>query len=424
MITILNKLFSRSENINSLNLPFQKLKKETGVEKLFKVIEGFSDTSEIRYVGGCVRKILNNEQVDDIDLAANIEPIKVKEVLQKNEINFYETGIAHGTITAVIENEKYEITSLRSDVSTDGRHAKVEFTNNWRQDAERRDFTINSIYSDINGNLFDPFDGKKDLEDGKIVFVGDAEKRIKEDYLRILRYIRFFSNYSKFSHDLNVQKAIKKNINGITNVSSERLLDEFRKIFNSNTIKKLCEDDFSFQIVKLIFPQFKNLEILKNLNNFGKNNLKNIDFCFLLSLLVVDETDNSDYFFYKFNISKKDQKRILIIKNFFYKKDQNQKINTQNLWKVFYKYGKEGLKDILNYKLFSSKKIEKKIIDHLKFFDNKDVPIFPIKGEELMKKFNIPQGKKVGQNLKIIEDYWINNNFKISDKELEKIIKS
>ena len=94
------------------------------------------------------------------------------------------------------------------------------------------------------------------------------------------------------------------------------------------------------------------------------------------------------------------------------------------MWKVFYKYGKESLKDILNYKLFSSKKIDKKIIDHLKFFDNKDVPIFPIKGEELMKKFNIPQGKKVGQNLKIIEDYWINNNFKISDKELEKIIKS
>ena len=144
----------------------------------------------------------------------------------------------------------------------------------------------------------------------------------------------------------------------------------------------------------------------------------------MLSLLVVDETDNSDYFFYKFNISKKDQKRILIIKNFFYKKDQNQKINTQNLWKFFYKFGKESLKDILNYKLFSSKKIDKKIIDHLKFFDNKEIPIFPIKGEELMKKFNIPQGKKVGQNLKIIEDYWINNNFKISDKELEKIIKS
>ena len=332
--------------------------------------------------------------------------------------------MTHGTITASIENEKYEITSLRSDVSTDGRHAKVEFTNNWLQDAERRDFTINSIYSDINGNLFDPFDGKKDLEDGKVIFVGDAEKRIKEDYLRILRYIRFFSSYSKLNHDLELKRVIKKNINGISKVSSERLLDEFKKIFNSNSIKKLCEDDFSLEVISLIFPQFKNLEVLKNLNNFGKDNLKNIDFCFLLSLLIINETDNSDYFFYKFNISKKYQKRILTIKDFFYKNKENQKINTQNLWKVFYKYGKESLKDILNYKLFISKKADKKIIDYLKFFDEKSVPIFPIKGEDLMKKFDIPQGKKVGENLKLVEDYWINNNFKISDKELEKIVKN
>ncbi len=202
------------------------------------------------------------------------------------------------------------------------------------------------------------------------------------------------------------------------------MLDEFKKIFNSNSIKKLCEDDFSLEVIRLIFPQFKNLQVLKNLNNFGKNNLKNIDFCFLLSLLIIDETDNSDYFVYKFNISKKHQKRILIIKDFFYKNKENQKINTQNLWKVFYKHGKESLKDILNYKLFISKKVDKKIIDYLKFFDEKSIPVFPIKGEDLMKKFDIPQGKKVGENLKLAEDYWINNNFKISDKELEKIVKN
>ena len=424
MFNLLNKIFYLSKNLNIVSSKFSILKKETNIEKIFKAIENYSQEAEVRYVGGCIRKILNNEKVDDIDLAANIEPIKVKSALQKNGINFYETGITHGTITVSIENEKYEITSLRSDVSTDGRHAKVEFTNNWLQDAERRDFTINSIYSDINGNLFDPFDGKKDLEEGKVVFVGVAEKRIKEDYLRILRYIRFFSNYSKLNHDLEIKKVIKKNISGISNVSSERLLDEFKKIFNSNSIKKLCEDDFSLEVIRLIFPQFKNLQVLKNLNNFGKNNLKNIDFCFLLSLLIIDETDNSDYFVYKFNISKKHQKRILIIKDFFYKNKENQKINTQNLWKVFYKHGKESLKDILNYKLFISKKVDKKIIDYLKFFDEKSIPVFPIKGEDLMKKFDIPQGKKVGENLKLAEDYWINNNFKISDKELEKIVKN
>ncbi len=424
MFNLLNKIFYLSKNLNVVSSKFSILKKETSIEKIFKAIENYSEEAEVRYVGGCIRKILNNEKVEDIDLATNIEPIKVKSALQKNGISFYETGIKHGTITASVENEKYEITSLRCDVLTDGRHAKVEFTNNWLEDAERRDFTINSIYSDINGNLFDPFDGKKDLEEGKVIFVGHAEKRIKEDYLRILRYIRFFSNYSKLNHDLELKRVIKKNINGISNVSSERLLDEFKKIFNSNSIKKLCEDDFSLEVIKLIFPQFKNLEVLKNLNNFGKNNLKNIDFCFLLSLLIVNETDNSDYFFYKFNISKKYQKRILIIKDFFYKNKENQKINTQNLWKVFYKYGKESLKDILNYKLFISKKVDKKIIDYLKFFDEKSIPVFPIKGEDLMKKFDIPQGKKVGENLKLVEDYWINNNFKISDKELEKIVKN
>ena len=424
MFNLLNKIFYLSKNLNVVSSKFSMLKKETSIEKIFEAIENYSEDAEVRYVGGCIRKILNNEKVEDIDLATNIEPIKVKSALQKNGINFHETGMMHGTITALIGDEKYEITSLRTDISTDGRHAKVEFTNNWLQDAERRDFTINSIYSDINGNLFDPFDGKKDLEDGKVIFVGDAEKRIKEDYLRILRYIRFFLNYSKLNHDLELKRVIKKNINGISKVSSERLLDEFKKIFNSNNIKKLCKDDFSLEVISLIFPQFKNLEVLKNLNNFGKNNLKNIDFCFLLSLLIIDETDNSDYFFYKFNISKKYQKRILTIKDFFYKNKENQKINTQNLWKVFYKYGKESLIDILNYKLFISKKADKKIIDYLKFFDEKNIPIFPIKGEDLMKKFDIPQGKKVGENLKLVEDYWINNNFKISDKELEKIVKN
>ena len=161
MITLLNKLFSQSKNFNSLNLSFQKLRKETEVKKIFKVIEEFSATSEIRYVGGCVRKIINNEVIDDIDLAVNLNPDEVSKILKENNIKFYKTGIDHGTITALINKKKFEITSLRKDISTDGRHAKVEFSNDWHEDASRRDFTINSIYADIDGNLFDPFDGKK-----------------------------------------------------------------------------------------------------------------------------------------------------------------------------------------------------------------------------------------------------------------------
>ena len=307
---------------------------------------------------------------------------------------------------------------------TDGRHAKVEFTKDWRTDANRRDFTINSIYSDIDGNLFDPFEGKNDLIKGKVVFVGDEEKRIKEDYLRILRYLRFFSKYSKSDHDLNTLKNIKKNISGISKISSERLLGEFKKIFFSRCLIKLCNNNNSYEILKIIFPQFKNLETIQNLTEDVQEKFKHIDFTFLLALLTIDNTDNLDYFLFKFNISKKAQRRINNIKNFFYDKNFNGKINVKSLWKYFYYFGRESLNDVLNYKIFISKKADKKTLDFIKYFANKEVPNFPIKAEDLMKKFNLSEGRKLGESLKILENYWIKNNFQINDKDLRRIIKS
>tara|TARA_B100000953_G_scaffold290585_1_gene275889 strand:- start:42 stop:1316 length:1275 start_codon:yes stop_codon:yes gene_type:complete len=422
MITILNKLFSRSENINSLNLPFQKLKKETGVEKLFKVIEGFSDTSEIRYVGGCVRKILYSEEVDDIDLAVNLSPDQVSEILKKKNIKFYITGIDHGTITALIDKKKFEITSLRKDISTDGRHAKVEFLNNWYEDASRRDFTINSIYADIQGNLYDPFDGKKDIKNGEIRFIGEAGKRIKEDYIRILRYVRFFLNYSKKKHDPNITKIIKKNLEGFHKISAERLLDEFKKLVNSKGFLKLTDDVFCFEIIKLIFPQFKNIEIYNNLNNFAKKNINDLDFIFLISLMIIDGSDNAEYFIYKFNLSKKDQKRILFLNDFFSVINNNKTFSHKNLQKIFYYNGKQSLLDLLYFKIFRSKKIDKRLVDFIKLFKDMKPPLLPLRAITLMTKYNIPEGKELGSKLKKIEEKWVDNNFKISEKEVQQIV--
>jgi len=149
MIEILNKIFFRSNNFRNLNAEFQELRKKTGIELLFQAIEDYSDQSEIRYVGGCVRKILKNEKVNDIDLATNLTPEKIIGICKKKNIKFYETGLKHGTITAIINDYKFEITSLRKDIKTDGRHADVAFTNDWKEDASRRDFSINSIYSDV-----------------------------------------------------------------------------------------------------------------------------------------------------------------------------------------------------------------------------------------------------------------------------------
>ena len=424
MLNILNKIFSSTKNLNIINNKFSKLRKETHVEKIFSAIESFSEEAEIRYVGGCVRKIIKDEKVDDIDLATNIEPTKVKQALENKKINYFETGIKHGTITAVIENNKFEITSLRSDIKTDGRHAEIEFTTNWVKDAERRDFTINSIYADINGNLFDPFDGKKDLENGILKFVGDPEKRIKEDYLRILRYFRFFAIYSKKDHQTEIKKTIKKNIVGIKKLSSERLLDELKKIFKANCFLKLCENEYSYQIISAIFPEFKQIDSFKKFNNYTKKNLNNLEFPFFLSLLILDSTDNCDYFFYKFNISKKDQKRIKLLKEFYFSKKPPIKLNSQNLWKILYLNGKEGLIDILNYKIYTSKKFDKNFVNYMNYFKNKEKPKLTITGDNLMNNFGIPQGERVGEKLKQIESFWMNNNFKISDKDLKKILKN
>ena len=421
MIEILNKIFSRSNNLGNLNVEFQELRKRTGIELLFQAVEDYSDESEIRYVGGCVRKILKNERVNDIDLAINLTPEQLMEICKKKNIKFYETGLKHGTITAIINDYKFEITSLRKDLKTDGRHADVVFTNDWKEDASRRDFSINSIYSDLQGNIFDPFNGKKDLENGKINFIGDAEKRIKEDYLRILRYIRFFLNYSNHDHNIDVVKIIKKNLNGFSKISPERLLDEFKKLFHSDGFLNLANNELSYEIISLVFPQFKNIHLLKNLNKFAKENIKKMDFIFLISLMIVDGSDNADYFIYKFNISKKNQKRILFL-NDYLKNKNNKNFNTKSLWKILYFNGKESLLDLINFHIFISKKVDKKLVNFIDFFKEKEAPLLPLRTVTLMTKYNIPEGKDLGLKLKKIENKWIDNNFTISEKEVEKLI--
>ena len=424
MDNFLDKIFFRSRNLDYISQNLINLTNQTPVKRIFEALNNYSESSEVRYVGGCVRKIIKKEIVDDIDLATNLKPGEVCDALRKQNINYYETGIEHGTITAIIDDYKYEITSLRKDVSTDGRHAKVEFSSDWKEDAARRDFSINSIYSDKDGNLFDPYNGKKDLESGNINFIGDSENRIKEDYLRILRYVRFFINYSNQSHDLNIIKKIKKNIGGVSKLSSERLLDEFKKLTRSNAFLKLFKDKTSLELIEIIFPQLKNLENLKKLNSHAINNLSKVDFIFLLSLLIIDGTDNTDYFLYKFNISKKDQKRLKSI-DFFYKENVSIKnFNEKNFNKILYYNGKQAVFDIINYKLFISPKVEKKLLKLIETYKDKVIPALPIDANTLMSKYNIPEGKMLGNKLKLIEEMWVQNNFQISDKKIQKIIKS
>ena len=424
MYNFLKKIFKSTKKLTLKERSFLSIYNNTEVSKIFDAISNFNETSEIRYVGGCVRKILNHEEVDDIDLSVNLNPDEVKECLKLNNIKFFETGIKHGTITANLGLKNFEITSLREDVDTDGRHAKVKYTKEWQQDSLRRDFTINSIYADKQGNLFDPNGGTKHLEEGRVKFIGDPNKRIQEDYLRILRYIRFFLSYSKQSHDLSLQKTIKQNIAGIVNLSKERLISELKKIILSKNFFKISEDPFSMEILETIFPQLVNLNNLGKLNEYSKSLLKRKSFVFLISYLIIDETDNTNYFLFKYNFSNENKKRIKFLfdnYNLFSEKDY---FNKKNLQRIYYFNDKSYVIDLLDLKILNSKVAPKKIIELKKYFEKFEKPIFPLKAKDLLDQYNAKEGKEFGQKIKLLENIWLNNSFKLSRKEIDEVFKN
>ena len=415
--------FIKQKNINlNTNLKFENLKKKYEIKKIFNIFSNNLNNCQIRFIGGCVRKALSNENIDDIDLAVDLTPEEVKLILKNNNIKFFETGIEHGTITAKINNEKLEITSLRRDIKSYGRHADVEFTKKWYEDAARRDFSINCIYADLEGNLYDPFEGKKDLKNGKVKFIGNAENRIREDYLRVLRYIRFFLDYSNQPHDLDIQKKILKNISGINKISKERLLNELEKIFKSKNIFKINDDEFLVKILNLVFPELKNIHLLEKLNDQALEILQSKDFLFWLSILIIDETDNTDYFLYKYKLSNNDKKRIKFLYQNYPKLSDSNFFSEKNFHKLVYYNDKSLVIDLIDFKICVSKKDITKMIKLKKLIIETNKPIFPIKAKNLIEEYNLKEGKELGTKLKKIEDTWVQNNFKITNQEVNRII--
>tara|TARA_B100000073_G_scaffold213258_1_gene177280 strand:+ start:420 stop:1691 length:1272 start_codon:yes stop_codon:yes gene_type:complete len=421
MKALLKKIFQNKKISSDKDLKFLDLKNNKGVNKIFSTINNYNETSEIRYVGGCVRKILNDEKTDDIDLATNLTPDQVKQCLDKNQIKFFETGIEHGTITAVIDDQNFEITTLRKDVKTDGRHAVVEYTTNWKEDSLRRDFSINSIYSDLDGNLYDPNSGHKDLNVGIIKFIGDPETRIKEDYLRIIRYLRFYTEYSKIDHEINIIKIIKKNIEGLGKISKERQFNELKKILKLDNFLKLFKNKTSCELFSLIFPQLKNFKKLSKLSKPQEKILKNKSLNFVISFLVIDETDNSDYFVYKYNLPNELKDKINFLKNNSLNKDSTKIFNKKDLQKIFYYEGKSSTIDLIDFNLLYFKQ-SKKLSELKTYFEKLDKPEFPIKAQLLINDYGLKEGRELGQKLKNLEMKWIENNFNLSKKDMEKVL--
>lgn len=190
-----------------------------------------SDAGQVRLVGGAVRDGLAGQAVTDIDLATALSPQEVTTRLEAAKMKVIPTGLAHGTVTAVLSSGTIEITTLRRDVATDGRHAVVAFTDDWREDAARRDFTINALFADpFSGEVFDYFGGVDDLAQGRVAFIGDPLKRIAEDHLRILRFFRFHARYGRGEADRAALAACTSRANDLMALSRERIADELVKI--------------------------------------------------------------------------------------------------------------------------------------------------------------------------------------------------
>ena len=389
-------------------MPFWK--KNNLVLQIFKIF----GEKNIKLVGGAVRVALNNEKTNDLDFAINMTPDLVKKKLEKNDIKFKDKSKGHGTVSIFSKDYVIEITSLRKDIKTFGRKAKVGFVKSFEEDAKRRDFTINSIYSDLEGNLFDPFDGKKDLEKNKIKFIGIPIDRIKEDNLRLLRYFRFIGTYTNNKQQLHLKSfyACIENFAKIQSLSKERVQIEFYKLLLSKNV------GFALSILK----KYNLLNFL--IDGFQKISNKSIS---LLSELPKEKIIRIAYLIKETKIQIVDLNKNIKVSNRNVVKLQNilsikKLITSENEAKINkYYYGEEVA--LTNYKLnqfINKKKVNKKILNILKTWV---APKLPISGQDVIKYKKI-DGKEIGIVLSKIESWWVKNSFLPMRKECLKKLKS
>ncbi|MDX1400878.1 MAG: CCA tRNA nucleotidyltransferase [Kiloniellales bacterium] len=234
-----------------------------GLVKILSALGG--EDGQVRFVGGCVRDSIADRPIKDIDLATPLEPQKVAEKLTEAGVKVIPTGLKHGTVTAIAEGEVVEVTTLRVDLETFGRHAKVGFTDNWDEDAARRDFTINSMSLDPSGYLHDSFNGLEDLKAGRIRFVGSAKTRIEEDYLRILRLFRFHASYGREALDHETLAAVASSLSGLKALSGERVAAELLRLLEVANPTSSLEDMVATGVLGEVLPEAEGLDAIKRL---------------------------------------------------------------------------------------------------------------------------------------------------------------
>jgi len=373
----------------------------------------------IRLVGGCVRDLLLKKSVHDYDFATNFLPQEVISILKQHKIKAILTGEKFGTITAVINNKNFEITTLRKDSKTDGRHAEVEFVDDYFEDAKRRDFTINALYLDKNGNIHDYFGGLQDLNLRKLRFIGDANLRINEDYLRILRFFRFSLQYAdKF--DKIALEACVKNQKYLRNLSRERIRQEFFKIVDSKEKLKIIKILKIFNktlISDNLFSKKLNIALIKRLFSLEDKLDFNSSFLLKLSLLFIDKDNDLEIFFKEICATRFEKKYFLNLQQNIILKKNNLKLKTIKILLV--NFDKEFVTDLFLFSLVNNFTFIRKTNDVkniISYINNFSLPEFSITAQDLI-KIGIANNN-LSKSLQLAKNIWAQKDFKPSKNQL------
>ncbi len=369
-----------------------------------------------RFVGGSVRNALLGEAVTDIDIATSETPERASELLKAAGIKVVPTGLAHGTITAVTTSPSgamrhFEITTLRVDVKTDGRRAEVAFTGDWLEDAKRRDFTINALYADADGTVHDPLGlGRDDLKARRVRFIGDAEARIREDYLRILRFFRIHAWYGRGEPDPQALKACADLREGLRQLSGERVRDELLKIAAADEAGAALRQMAAVGVLSVALPEAARLDRFEKLVDIEANQLFiSTPVLRLAAMLDLDEAGVAALA-ERLRLSNKDRERIARVLT-----DKTKIVSYLSMREVrraLYVMGPELFKDRVMLGWANDRK------DHNNFqwraliamADSWEKPQFLLTGQ-MIKAAGVPEGPEIGRVWREVEEWWIDADF-------------
>ncbi|XP_058172246.1 CCA tRNA nucleotidyltransferase 1, mitochondrial [Anopheles ziemanni] len=372
---------------------------------------------EIRIAGGAVRDILMKINPKDVDIATTATPAEMKEIFTKENIRMVNmNGEKHGTITPRInDKENFEITTLRIDAVTDGRHAEVIHTKDWLLDANRRDLTINSMFLGFDGVLYDYFYGYEDLQKRRIAFVGDPDLRIKEDYLRILRYFRFYGRIAEEAnrHDEETLRVIAKNSSGLAKISGERIWQEWKKILTGNFGVELTEEMLKQQLASYIgLPESPNIDEFLRVSEKVRAIDKKVQPITLVSALLDTPEDAVNlHLRLKFTVYERELCYFITQNRFFietyclsFRPFQQLCLQTISSAKI----KKEYVLELLKY--HGKRGLHQQLLDW-------PLPQFPIKGNVLIAK-GAPTGPKLGHVMDRLKVIWSNNQYSMTQEQL------